>query len=250
MKKSVWVFVFTGAVLLLSQLNLTVAASEPTRMTLSTSMKATVVDVVAEQKYQVAPEELEKDMFWVTKEECFAAWDSGKFRSYKPDPKNLKDKPPYLAKGLGRAGCAKENVRESKVGPQMFVILATDVPVVFNQMTSKPMIDGRCWNGIIEFYELPLPKGPKGDKGDSIKGNPGLRGLRGIPGPPGLDGCNAGTHREYSSRDGSVGPCVADRVEEKKLKKGGFPWGKTLLGIVGGVTAYEIWYNWYCITNR
>lgn len=121
---------------------------------------------------------LEKGMFFSTIDACQQAYESGEFRFYQPDPENLR-RAPGMAKGLPRAGCALEDVRENKGNSPAWVILSPNVPVIFNN-EGNPIMDGRCHNKIHEFMWLPLLRGLPGR--DGIKGDMGPRGPKGDPG--------------------------------------------------------------------
>lgn len=125
-------------------------------------------------------EPLEKGMFFSSIEACKMAFESGEYRFYQPDPDNFK-KIPEMAKGLPRAGCAREDVRENNVKSPAWVILSPNVPVVFNN-DGNPIVDGRCHNKIHEFVWLPLLRG--------LQGTMGLTGPRGPQGPKGDPGQN------------------------------------------------------------
>ena len=127
-------------------------------------------------------EPLEKGMFFGTSEDCRAAYEAGNFRFYQPAPGNLKA-PPVSAKGLPRAGCALEEVRENKAFSPAWVILAPNTPVVFG-VDGTPSQDGRCHNKLHRFVELPLLRGLKGDMGP--QGPPGRDGIDGRDFTPNL----------------------------------------------------------------
>lgn len=124
-------------------------------------------------------EPLERGMFFGSRAACEATWNTGgEFRFYTPDPENLRV-PPAQAKGLPRAGCALEDVRENKGESPTWVILAPNTLTVFG-IDGIPIMDGRCWNKIHDFAYLPLLRG--------LPGRDGLQGLKGDTGPKGLKG--------------------------------------------------------------
>lgn len=140
---------------------------------LSFMLFATIVLVAISAPAWAENEPLEKGMFFGSYAACKAAYESGEFRFYQPDPRNLKT-PPASAKGLPRAGCALEDVRENEAWlSPAWVVLASNVPSVFDS-NGTPSQDGRCHNTIHEFEWLPLILGLKGDKGD--KGDKGIQG--------------------------------------------------------------------------
>ncbi len=127
-------------------------------------------------------EPLERGMFFSSLEACKQAWEAD-FRYYKPDPNNIRT-PLSEAKGLPKAGCALEDVREHKGESPAWVILASDTPAVFGA-DGTPILDGRCWNKIHEFVWLPRLRGLPGARG--LTGPMGPAGPRGLQGPPGKD---------------------------------------------------------------
>jgi hypothetical protein len=200
-------------------------------LTASTLTKKDFVD--AAQKAVAAqhtPEAIETMTFFDSKEACVAAYKSGKYRSYRNDPKYDKPRHPN-AKGSPTAGCAFESVRESKVtkpGEYTWVIHEIGDNLVFD-INGVPYLDASCWNPIREWVPLEKPAGPKGDVGPA-----GPQGPEGIPGPPGPPGRNG--------RDGK------DAVLPEKKGKG-FPW-KWVAGalVVGAGSTYYWYYN--CIKAK
>jgi hypothetical protein len=132
-------------------------------------------------------EPLEKGMFFGSQAACVATWNSeGEFRFYQPDPRHLKTLP-ASTKGLPRAGCALEDVRENKGKSPSWVILAPNVPATFD-VNGTPVVDGRCHNKIHEFVWLPLLRGLPGTNG--INGTNGHDGYTPVKGKDYFDGKN------------------------------------------------------------
>lgn len=161
-------------------------------------------------------EPLEKGMFFPSLEACKMAFESGEFRFYQPDPKHLKT-PPASAKGLPRAGCAREDVREHKGGSPAWVILASDTPSVFNP-DGVPVVDGRCHNKIHDFVWLPL-----------LRGLPGPVGPMGLQGPQGSVGRDGRDGRDY------VPLPVGKDTTNRRPKT--WPWVVGGILLAGGVVA-------------
>lgn len=120
-------------------------------------------------------ESLEKGMFFSSRDDAEDAFYSGNFRYYQPDPKNIKTRLPYLAKGLPCAYVALEVVRENSGKSPSWVLLSEGIPGVFD-VNGKLVIDGRCWNRVKEAFALsrkakdgkdgsPGPQGPEGPRG-------------------------------------------------------------------------------------
>ena len=167
-----------------------------------------------------ATEDLAKWTFFQSPEDCVAAFKSGKFRYYLPDPRRLRT-PPANAKGAPTPFCGLEDARESTIpdvrkdlpGRQAWVIHAAGTPEVYNA-EGVCILDGRCWNKIHQTVDLPLPTGPQGLMGP--QGPQGLQGPKGDVGPQGLKG-KRGKKGEKGDQgpEGPEGPAGRDVVAEE-----------------------------------
>jgi len=132
-------------------------------------------------------ESLETKMFFSSRKLAEKAFNSGNFRYYQPNPKNLRSRPPFNAKGLPSAYIVLEEVRENAGKSPAWILLASGTPVVFN-IKGVPIRDGRCWNKIMEAYPISssrefIPLSMLGQL--QVPGPPGDRGPRGFNGKDG-----------------------------------------------------------------
>ncbi len=135
-------------------------------------------------------EPFNQGMFFGSPEACRAAYASGEYRFYQPDPSHLKQLPKE-AKGIPTAYCVQEDPRGETKIKNPWMIHAPGTPDVFG-VDGKLIVDGRCWNKIHDSFPLPFPQGPPGPPGlqgpPGIGGPPGLQGTQGPPGRPGQRG--------------------------------------------------------------
>ncbi len=131
-------------------------------------------------------EPLETKIFFPDRKAAEKTFFEKDFRFYQPDPKNLRTRPPFDAKGLPCAYVALEVVRENSGKSPSWVLLPAGMPATFNS-AGMPNMDGRCWNEILEAYPIyedfvPLsmvgklygPSGKDGKNGkDGRNGRPG-----------------------------------------------------------------------------
>jgi len=162
-------------------------------------------------------EPIETKMFFQNQKAGEEAFRSGDFRYYMPDPNNLKTKPPRLAKGLPCAYIALEVVRENSGKSPSWVLLPPGMPAEFNS-DGMPIVDGRCWNEILEAY--PLEKYVS------------LSMVGRLYGPPGKDGYTPIKGKDYfDGEDGTDGE--DSKAADEKSSEGSWATGKTW-GVIGG----------------
>ena len=124
-------------------------------------------------------EPIETKMFFQNQKAGEEAFRSGDFRYYMPNPENLKTKPPRLAKGLPCSYIALEEVRENKGKSPSWVLLPPGTSAEFNS-NGVPIIDGRCWNKLLEAY--PVEKYVSLSMVGKLYGPPGENGRNGKDG--------------------------------------------------------------------